>query len=390
MWSLLVSAQLAVTLVLLVSGGLLLKSFANLRNVEPGLDPERVLVSNIPISDSTYPDQASRKNFYDELVRQLEARPRVRRAAAVAFVPFSGSWSDGGAKIEGQEAVSEDVGFTEFQVVSPGYFETMGIPLLTGRDFDHRDGVDGVPVAIVNETLERRHFPDRGALGQRIRPAGDDFLDWRNIVGVVGDVTHRGLDTPPTPQMYTPYSPASGASRMPLVLRSDGDPLLLIGAVREIVADMDPNIPIPTAYVLEDGMEQTIAGDRFQVWVLGSFAATALLLAVIGVYGVAAHAVTLRTREFGIRKALGADSGRVIRDVVRDSSLVIGTGIAVGLASALSLAGVMESFLFGIQATDPVVFVVVTAVLCLSAVLATYIPARRAGQLHPVEAMQSE
>jgi len=387
-WSLLVSAQLAVALVLLVGGGLLLQSFANLRNVDPGLDPQQVLVASVPVPASRYPDQASRKSFYDELVRRLEARPRVKRAAVVAYAPFSGSWSDGSSEVEGKEALSEDAGFTEFQVVSPGYFETMGIPLHTGRGFDHRDGVDGLPVAIVNETLERRHFPDGSALGHRIRPAGGD--SWSTIIGVVGDVTHRGLDTPPTPQIYTPYSAAGGPDRMPVVLRADGDPLSLSGAVREIVADMDPNIPVPTSYSLESGMERTMAGDRFQTWILGSFAATALLLAFIGVYGVAAHAVTLRAREFGIRKALGADSARVVRDVVRGSSLVIATGIAVGLAAALSLAGVMEGYLFGVHAMDPLVFGVVTVVLFLSAVLATYLPARRAGRLHPVEAMQSE
>jgi predicted permease len=387
--SVLVSAQIAVALILLVAGGLLLRSFANLQNVESGLDPESVLIASIPISGSAYPDELSRKSFYDELVRRLEAHPDVRRAAAVAFAPFSGSWSDGGLEIDG-EAFSRDVEFTEFQVASPGYFETMGIPLVIGRDFNRQDAPDGPRVAIVNQTIAQRHFPNGDALGHQIRPAGDDSIAWSTIVGVVGDVTHRGLNAPPTAQMYTPYSQSPGGLRMPVALRSDGDPASVIGAVREIVAEMDANVPASTAYPLQERIDQSVAGERFLTWLLGSFAATALLLAIVGIYGVVAHAVSLRTHEFGIRKALGADSNRVVRDVVRGSAVVISLGLAAGLVAALALASALESFLFGVTARDPLVFGVVTVALGAAAVLATWIPASCAGRLDPMEALRKE
>jgi putative ABC transport system permease protein len=387
--SVLVSAQIAVALVLLVAGGLLLKSFANLRNVDSGLDAGPVLIASVPISSSAYPDDLARRSFYDELVRRLEAHPDVRRAAVVGYAPFSGSWADGGLEIDG-ETFSREVEFTEFQVASPGYFETMGIPLIAGRDFGRQDAPDSLPVAIVNQTLVQRHFPNGDALGHQIRPAGDDSGAWSTIVGVVGEVTHRGLNTPPTSQVYSPYSQLPSGLRMPVAIRSGGDPALLAGAVREIVAEIDADVPAPTTYPLQERIVESMAGERFLTWLLGSFAATALLLAVIGVYGVVAHAVSLRTHEFGIRKALGADSSRVVRDVVRGSGLVIGLGLVAGLVAALALANALESFLFGVTARDPLVVGVVTVLLGAAAFLATLIAALRAGRLDPMEALRTD
>ena len=388
-WSVLVSAQIALAVLLLVGGGLLLKSFVNLRSVDPGFDPEHVLIANIPITRSGYADQASRKAFYDELARRLEALPQVRSAAVVGQAPFTG-WSDGASQVEGASGVVEDVGYTEFQRVGPGYFETLDIPVLAGRDFDARDGAEDALVAIVNETYADRHFQAGDPLGGRIRTGRGDEDPWMTIVGVVGDIKHIDLEAPLSPQIYMPYSVSSSGFRMPLAIRTAGDPLLLVGALRETVGAMDPNIPVPATYVLESGMEGTMADERFQTWILGSFAATALLLAMLGVYSVVAHTVTLRTREFGIRKALGATERRVVSEVVSGSAFVIVSGLCIGLVAAYALAGVTESFLFGIQARDPALFVTVTIAMGAVAVLATYFPARRAGRSDPVESIRAE
>jgi putative ABC transport system permease protein len=388
-WGVLVSAQLALAVILLIGGGLLLESFVKLRNVDPGFNPARVLIANIPISSAGYPDQADRKAFYDELTTRLEGLPQIQNATVMGQAPFTG-WSDGGAFVEGASGVPEDVGYTEFQRVGPGYFETLDIPLLTGRDFGKRDGMENALVVIVNETLANRHFADGSALGGRLRRPGDEGVPWLTIVGVVGDIKHIALEAPSSPQVYLPYALSDDVFRMPLAIRTTGDPLAAAGSVRETVAAMDPSIPPPTTYSLQSDMERTMTDERFNTWILGSFAATALLLAMLGVYSVVAYTVTMRSREFGIRKALGATKGRVVRDVVNRSALVIVVGLGVGLAAAFTLAGVMESFLFGVQARDPVLFGIVAVSLGIAAILATYVPARRAGLMDPVDAIRAE
>jgi putative ABC transport system permease protein len=388
-WNVLVSAQLAVAVILLIGGGLLLESFAKLRDVDPGFDAKRVLIANVPISRASYPDQADRVAFYDEFTRRLKGLPQIRGAAVMAQAPFTG-WSDGWSQVESASGVPEDVGYTESQMVGPGYFETLGIPLMAGRDFDDNDAMDNALVAIVNETLASRQFPGSSALGRRIRTGRDAGNPWMTIVGVVGDIKHISLESPDNPQLYTPYSVASGAFRMPVAIRAEGDPLLVVGAVRETVAAIDPSIPPPATYSLQSDMQRTMADERFNTGILASFAATALLLAMLGVYSVVAQTVTMRSREFGIRKALGATEGRVVLEVVARSAAVIVVGLGVGLAAAFALAGVMESFLFGVQARDPVLFVLVAAALGIAAMAASFLPAHRAGLLDPVETIRAE
>jgi len=383
----LVAVQLGLALVLLVGGGLLLRSFMGLWNVDPGFEPGRVLGVSIAVPESTYPGQDPKRVFYDELLDRLNGLPGVQRAAGAGSFPFTGAFSQSRFQIEGYDHGEEEGVRSESQIVTPGYFETLGIPLLTGRVFDETDSAD-VPIVIINESFARAYFPE-GAIGHRIHGLWQSD-DWFTIVGVVGDIHHRGLDVPLSNQVYFPFSTASWHHGLSVSVRTEGDPLSLAGPVREVVASLDSDIPVPNTFPLTRLMENSVREQRFITGLLGVFAVTAVLMAIVGVYGVVAYGVSTRTRELGIRIALGAEARRVTRDVVVDGALMTGVGLLFGLAGALAVSGALQSLLFDLDARDPAVFGVAAVSLVVAAITASYLPARRAGRVDPVQALRAE
>jgi putative ABC transport system permease protein len=383
----LVAAQIGLALVLLVGGGLLLRSFVSLWNVDPGFEPDRVLGVSIALSDGAYPGKDPKRAFYEELFPRLVALPGVQSAAAGSSFPFTGAYSTSRLEIEDYEQGDEEGIRSEFNVVTPGYFETLGIPFITGRDFDDREATDSRAI-IVSKSFADAYFPD-GAIGRRVR--GIYLIDdWLTIIGVVGNIQHRGLDVPAAHQTYVSYTHYPLTWAMSVTMRADGSVQDLAGSVHEIVASLDDDIPVPYTFPLTRLMEDSVRQERFMAGLSIVFAATAVLLAVVGVYGVVAYGVSNRTRELGIRIALGAEANRVTRDVVLDASIMTGIGLLFGLAGAFAVSGALQNLLFNLDARDPLVFGIAAASLIMAAVAASYLPARRAGHVDPIEALRSE
>jgi putative ABC transport system permease protein len=273
-------------------------------------------------------------------------------------------------------------------MVSPGYLQALGIPLLSGRPFDEQDKADAPPVVIVNETFARHYWPNGEAVGKRIR-TGDEKNPWRTVVGVVADVKQYGLDTPSTLQLYLPHQ-QSPSQQMVLVVRTKGDPLSQVAAVRNEVWAVDKDQPVYNIRTMEQLMSKSVAQRRFNMLLLGIFAAVAMALAAIGLYGVMAYAVTQRTHEIGIRMALGAQARDVLKMVVGQGMILTLAGVGIGLVAAFALTRVISSLLFGVSATDPVTFGSIALLLTVVAFLACYIPARKAAKVDPMVALRYE
>lgn len=385
----LVVAQLALALTLLVGGGLLLRSFVALWSVDPGLEPAPVLGVSIALPEDGYPGQGPKRVFYRDLLGRLEGIPNVTRASAAATFPFSGSYNTSTLEIQGYDHGEEEGARGELQVVTSGYFATLGIPLLAGRDFTVRDTADN-PALIVNRSMADAYFPEGDAVGQRLRGLWELEETWFTIVGVVGDVHHRGLDVATTNQFYAPYSVATWPWSMAVTLRVDGEVTAPAEAVRDVIAGLDRDIPVPRLFRLDEALGDSVKEERFVTGLLGAFAVAAVLLAAVGVYGVVACGVGQRTRELGVRMALGAHAGRVTREVVTDAALMTVAGLVVGAAGALALGGLLQSMLFEVDARDPLVLALAASCLLLVSLAASLLPARRAGRLDPVRALRGD
>ncbi len=384
-----VGTQLTLTAVLLIVSGLLLRSFIGLASIETGFETNRVLVADFPLSRTAYATPAARMSFYDELVSGLEARPGIERAAVTVYTPLTGSWSDSRIAIEGIEEISDDDAFVEIHQPGTGYFETMGIPLLAGRDLTPVEIAGAEPVTLVNETIVRRFFPESDPIGRRLRIGGEGS-PWLTVIGMVGDVVFRSLDAPPANQVYVPWSLWNPLSSLDVAIRCTGDPRDQAATVTEVFRSLDPDIPPPGLRPLRDIVADSLANNRLLAVIVGIFGLTALLLALIGIYGVVAYGIARRSREFGIRLAVGASPGRIIGDVVRQSFGLLGLSLAAGVAGALLLSRVVQSFLVNVEARDPLIFVSVTLLVALIALAATWLPARRAGRLDPVTTLRIE
>jgi putative ABC transport system permease protein len=312
----------------------------------------------------------------------------------VSTVPVSGQNSNLGFAIEGvpTEAGRPFPHETFFRVVRPNYFRAMGVELLKGRDFDERDTLSSNPVVIINESLARKHFPDQDPIGRRINPSfstDDRGVLWREIIGVVGDVRHASLSQESGNEVYVAHTHAS-SSTASVVARTMGDPHSIIAAAREVVRALDQNLPIYAVKTLEEYVASSVAQARFNMLLLGVFACVALALTAVGLYGVMAYSVTQRTHEIGVRMALGARAGDVLKlVVVRGMGLAL-AGVVLGVAASLALTGVMKSFLFGVSATDPLTFVLIGSLLAVVSFAACYIPARRATKVDPMVAIRYE
>jgi putative ABC transport system permease protein len=384
-------SELAFAVLLLIGAGLMVRTFQSLQRVDVGFDPENVLALTISLPTSSYPDDGSVVSFFERLLPEVEALPGIRRAAAVRILPLAsgiGSWS---IDIEGYEEQPGEDPQGDFQSVTPGYFETMGIRLLEGRLLEPTDDATAMPVVVINRTMADAYWPE-GALGQRFR-AGTP--EWVTIVGVIEDVSRNALVDEARTEMYHPHNQypiaMSYAPRtMTLVVKGAGDPRPLFPPIREVVRRVDPNLPVSGVRTVEDVLSAAVAGERFTMTLLSIFGVLALLLAVVGIYGVQAYSVSRRTHEIGIRMALGAGQRCVLSLVLRESLGMVALGLLVGTVLALGLTRLMAALLYGVGATDPLTFMAVPALLGACALLATWIPARRASGVPPTEALRSE
>jgi putative ABC transport system permease protein len=391
--SLLVVAEVAVSLVLLIGAGLLINSFLRLRSVETGFNVSNLLTMSVVLPDQKYPDRARRTAFYDELIRRVEAVPGVKSAAVTNWIPLVRQGDSVGVTIEGQpppEPGKENIVVT--RVVNPRYFETMGIRLSRGRAFDERQArADSPGAVIVSETAARRYWPGQDPIGKRLAIGTPDSPeDWLTVVGVASDVRQFQLDAEPRPQMYLSYAQVGLFAPRHLVVSTSVEPQSLTSAVRGAVWGIDRDQPVSNVRTMEDVLSESIARQRFSMLLLGIFAAVALLLAAVGLYGVMSYTVAQRTREIGLRMALGAQRSDVLMLVVGQGLKLALAGVALGLVAAFLLTRVMSSLLFGVSPTDPATLAVISLVLVAVALLAAYIPARRATKVDPLIALRYE
>lgn len=387
----LVVVQLALSLVLLVGAGLVLKSFRNLMRIEPGFDENKVLTMIVPVS-SKKGTPAQLLGFYKQLVDDVRALPGVNGAAIASNIPFSGRQVVDGHIVEDQEPPEGDPPQAEMKVVGPGYFKAMGITLLQGRDFNDSDYFDnpetdtGHFVAIVDQNLAKMYWPNGDAVGKRIR-TGDP--DWYTIIGVVSSVKEQSLATEPLPHLYFAanqvgfiYGQSRDEKRMYLVVNTD-TPSTIAPVIRSRVQALDPNVPVYSVATMSENIWKQIGALRLINFLLTAFSAIALLLAAIGTYGVMSISVNNRTSEFAIRQALGAQPRSLLFSVLKQSFILAAIGIVVGLLGSWGLTRAISSQLFGVSTTDPLVFVVTPLILVLVALLASFLPARRAAQTDP-------
>ncbi|HKP88091.1 MAG TPA: ABC transporter permease [Blastocatellia bacterium] len=388
----LVISEVALALVPLIGAGLLINSFLKLRSVDPGFNPDNLLTMNVVLPRSKYTDQARRTAFYDELLQRVESLPGVESAGVITNLPLTFKGNNNGVTIEGRpEPPPDQVPIVITRTISPSYFHTMGIALLKGREFNRQDAQDAPGAVVVSEATARSFWPGEDAIGKRIKLGGYNSDEpWLSVVGVVKDVRQFELDIDPKPQIYLPYSQILYLAPRDLVVRTTGDPLSLAAAVRGEVWAIDKDQPVSNISTMSQIMSRSVARQRFNTLLFGLFAGVALALAAVGIYGVMSYSVTQRTHEIGIRMALGANPGNVLRLVVGQGLKLVAAGVAIGLAFAFALTRLMESLLFGVSATDPATFALISLALVAVALFASYIPARRATKVDPMVALRYE
>ena len=390
--NLLVVSEVALSLVLLVGAGLLAKSFLRLQNVNTGFTPDHLLTATLELPRAKYQDDVLMSQFFRQVVERAGGLPGVEAAGAISQLPLSGKEELDGFSIEGRTDPTETslIQTADFRVITPDYFRAMRIPLLKGRLFNEQDRASTTYSAIIDESFARRFFPGEDPLGKRINEDGSrNEHGFAVIVGVVGGVKHTDVKTEPRPTMYVPAE-QSPWETMTLVVRSSGDPTALAAALRDEVAAVDKDQPLSEIDIMEQLFAKAVAPQRFNLMLVGIFAALALALATVGVYGVIAYSVTQRAQEMGVRLALGANSRDILRLVIGQAMRVSLLGVGLGLVAAVGLTRVMSSLLFEVSSTDPVVFVGLAVVLIAVTLVASYIPARRATKVDPLVALRYE
>jgi putative ABC transport system permease protein len=388
--STLVVLEVASALVLLVGAGLLAKSFWRLQKVDPGFDPDNALTVSVALPRSKYPEENRQVAFFQQLLEKVKAFPGVQAAGASNSMPLGGDFVLAFI-VQGRPPLPPGAGqSTNFYAVSADYFKAMGIPLRRGRLFTERDTNDSPHVAIINETMAQKMFPDEDPIGKRITfNTRQNNPDWYEIVGIVGDVKQYGLDQATTMQTYEPHTQQTYPA-MTLVVRTAGDPTDFTAAIRNAVLQLDQEQPISNVRTLAQFLSTSFAQQQFSMLLLGVFAAVALVLAAVGIYGVLSYAVAQRTHEIGIRMALGAGQREVLKLVVGHGMLLTLLGVAAGLAAAFALTRLMKTLLFGVSANDPMTFSLIALLLLIVALLACWIPARRATKVDPMIALRFE
>jgi len=389
----LVLGEVAVAFVLLVGAGLLVRSFERLLRVEPGFRTEGLFTARLLLPRTRYAADDKQAAFLAQVTDRLSALPSVRSAAVVTDAPLGDSPPYVGFVIADQPApAAGTVHDVELFSASPGYFGTLGIPLMLGRLFDASDHAGAPLVAMVNQAAVARYFGGRSPLGARLTfdEPTDSAAQWMTVVGVVGDIHHAGLEEAPYPQVYLPVAQSPGRWMVLVARTATRDPIALGPAVRQVVASLDPDLALSELSTMQQRIAGATARPRLSAIVLGSFAVAALLLAALGIYGVVSYGVLQRTRELGIRMALGAGQGTVLAMVLRQGMAPVAAGISAGIAVAWGVARVLRSLLFQVGTTDPATFVGVTLFLSGAALLACYLPARRAARSDPVAALRAE
>jgi putative ABC transport system permease protein len=393
----LVGMEIALAMLLLVGAGLLLRSFERLQDVSAGFLPDNLLLADLPLSQNAYAKPEQRFQFFDRIVERARTLPGVSSAAAASFLPVSGGGGLIHFNITGRPPKSpKEFTAAGYRTVSANYFETLAVPLLQGRLINAGDQEKSPAVVVINSTMARTYFPNENPLGKRLQlgatPEPEKEVPTMEIVGVVGDVL-QGLDLGPQAEMFLPFKQADAllpVFQMSVVLRTAADPSLETSALRSALAEIDPNQPLVNVRSMEQNMSTSVAQPRFRTWLIGIFAALALILAAVGVYGVMSYTVTQRTSEIGIRVTLGAQSTDVFRNIVAEGLRIAIFGVGAGILAALALTRLLRSFLYSISASDPATFVLVAFLLILVTAAACYFPARRATRVDPIVALRYE
>jgi predicted permease len=386
---LLVVAEVALTLVLLIGAGLMITSFVRMLAIDPGFKPERLLTLSLALSSADYDDRQRQIGFYQQLMQRIERLPGVETVTAINRLPMTGDVGNSSFNIKGRPPVNPNEKPTNaaHRVVSHDYFRVLGIPLERGRTFTAGDAAGTPGVAIINRTAARVFWPNEDPLGKLIGPNG--VPNWLTIVGVIGDVRHAALGVEPQPEIYWTY-PQYPARHIDLLIRTTTDPLSLTSVVRNEIWAIDKTLPVSDVRTMDERLSASVAQPRFYSLLLTIFAAVALLLATVGIYGVISYAVNQRTHEIGIRMALGACPRDVLSMIITQGMKLALAGIVIGLGGALALTRLMKNLLFGVSATDPMIFTMIALLLMFVALLACWIPARRATKVDPMTALRFE
>ena len=386
--SVLVAVEVALSLVLLIGAGLMIKSFIRLQQMNLGFNTDNLLTMSLTLSESRYPEAHQQVAFFHKTLEQVAALPGVRSTAVTTGLPLTLSLEGSDFRIEGQpepESGKEMIIFK--RSVSPGYFGALGTPLIKGREFSDRDEENAPGVVVINQNLARTYLPNEDPIGKRI--SFDDKQTWKSIVGVITDVKQQGLDSVAKPEVYFPYMQVP-ASSMSLVVRTTSNPLNSVAAVKGQIQTIDRDLPIDDAKTMQQLLAESVSGRRFNMLLLTVFASVALILALVGIYGVMSYTVTQRTHEIGVRVAIGAQPRDVFRMVMGQGMLLAIIGVACGLVGAVALTRLMTSMLFGVEPNDPATFVTIALLLIGVAVIACYIPGRRATKVDPLVALRYE
>jgi putative ABC transport system permease protein len=389
----LVVAEVALSLTLLVGAGLLIQSVMRLEAVSPGFDARNILVFNIALPKVKYPTDTAAELFAEQLLPRLNGLASVKAAGTTSVIPFGGGWSTSSFNIEGLIVPPGQNGpWGDFRVVTPRFFDALRIPLRSGRMFTDQDRNGAAPVVIIDDQFVKKYFANTDPIGKRITfgaAPGKTDSTWITIVGVVGHAAHEGLDAEKRIQYYFPYAQLGGQA-MVVAIRTEGNPTAILPAARDAVHSIDPGLPLSNVKTMEQLVDASVGQRKLAMILLGVFSAIALLLASIGIYGVMSYSVAQRTRELGIRMALGAARRSVLRLVVGQGMVLAGAGVVIGLVAAFALTRFLTTQLYGVSATDPLTFAIVSGLLVGVALLATLLPAMRATRVDPVVALRDE
>jgi len=388
--SFLIVSEIALSFILLASAGLLIKSFINLRRIDPGFTANNVLALRLAVTSQTYNSNEKRAQLYRQLVDQVKATPGVQSVGAILSLPLGGDTFNLGRSVirEGDAEVPENAINSNHLVITPDYFQTLKIPVKAGRAFNDQDNLDSVKVAIINEKLAQRLWPGENPIGKRFHVWRDEKFS-REVVGVVGN-TKQSLDEEANNQTYVPYAQDPTWSSLTFVVRTSGDPTAFAGSVREALRSVDKTLPTYNLKTMDDVVTTAAAPRRLPMLLLSAFAGVAIFLASLGIYGVTSYYVTQRTHEIGVRMALGAQLNQILRLVLKQGLVLVVVGVGIGAIGSWFATRLLSSLLYEVSVTDSVTFIVVAVLLIIVALLACYIPARRATKVDPMIALRYE